>query len=285
MLYIVIAIVAIILIVPLLYIYAIGSNKVTQDRKEKLKAFERRYIAHRGFFSNKKSADGKPPKAPENSLEAFRQAVDNDYGIELDVQLSKDDKLVVFHDGTLKRMCGEKGSVLDYNYDELKKFSLLGSDQKIPLFSEVLKTVGGRIPMIIEVKPEGDCEKTARILNESLKDYKGPYCMESFHPKAVRWYRKHRPDIIRGQLSERFPKKARTRENFVQVILSNLLFNFLGRPDFIAYNHKHKNQISYRLCRRLNSVYNAAWTIRSQEELEAAKDVFTIFIFDSFVPK
>ncbi len=285
MLQTVIVILAVILLLAGLWIFAIASNKVTEERKAKFKPFESRYIAHRGFFNNKKSVDGQPPKAPENSLEAFRLAVDRDYGIELDVQLTKDDKLVVFHDASLKRMCGEKGHVLDYSYDQLKEFSLLGSDQKIPLFDQVLQVVDGRIPMIIEVKPEGDCAKTARILNDHLKDYQGVYCMESFHPKAVRWYRKNRPDIIRGQLSERFPKKTSKRENLAQKMLASLLFNFLGRPDFIAYNHKHKNQLSYRLCRRLNSVYNVAWTIRSQEELEAAKDVFTIFIFDSFQPK
>ena len=70
------------------------------------------HYAHRGLFDNKS-------EAPENSLAAFRKAVEAGYGIELDVQLSKDKKLVVFHDATLKRMCGEKGNVWDYTLDEL----------------------------------------------------------------------------------------------------------------------------------------------------------------------
>ena len=87
--------------------------------------------AHRGLHDNQS-------EAPENSLAAFRKAVEAGFGIELDIQLSKDRIPVVFHDFTLKRVCGAPGKVCDYTYEELQKFSLCGSGQKIPTLEEVL---------------------------------------------------------------------------------------------------------------------------------------------------
>lgn len=279
---------------------AIRPGKITEERRKKMKPFEETYIAHRGLFSNKgnnkyrgkemkkdfliEKSKEEPPVAPENSLEAFRLAVEHGYGIELDVQMSADGQLVVFHDGDLKRMCGISKKVIECTYDELSRMSLLHSKQRIPLFRDVLELVAGQVPLLVEVKPEGDYIKTCESLRDHMTHYKGIYCMESFHPKAVQWFRKNCPDIARGQLADSFPKKKEIHHNLIQFLLSNLLFNFLGRPDFIAYNHKHKNQFSYRLCRKLYKVYNAAWTIRSRDELERARDVFTIFIFDSFIP-
>ena len=104
--------------------------------------------AHRGLHDNE-------TQAPENSLAAFQKAVDAGYGIELDVQLSKDKIPVVFHDFTLKRICGVEGKVTDYTYEELQKFRLAQSNQTIPEFSEVLRLVDGKVPLIVELKIEG----------------------------------------------------------------------------------------------------------------------------------
>lgn len=153
--------------------------------------------AHRGLFDNESGP-------PENSLPAFARAVEGGYGIELDVQLSRDGKLVVFHDDDLARMCSAEGRVDSYSYEELREMPLLGSGERIPLFTEVLELVAGRVPLIVELKmsPVNNypvCEAANRILS----GYRGAYCVESFSPLAVRWYRKHRPDVVRGQLSDR----------------------------------------------------------------------------------
>lgn len=285
MLKILIILLILIIVFFLLWIWAIKPNKITEERKALIKPFEDNYIAHRGLFSNQYLDDDLPPHAPENSLEAFRHAVEAGYGIELDVQLSADDKLVVFHDGNLKRMCGKKKAVLKCTYEELSQMHLLESAQTVPLFEEVLKIVDGKVPLLIEVKPEGDSRKTAAILNEHMKDYKGVYCMESFDPRAVAWYRKNRPDVLRGQLSTHFTDKVKWYEKLFHLCLERLLTNFMARPDFIAYNHKYKNQTSYRLLRKLYPVFNACWTIKNQKQLEEAKDVFSVFIFDSFIPE
>ena len=136
------------------------------------------HYAHRGLFDNQSDA-------PENSLAAFRKAVEAGYGIELDVQLSKDKKLVVFHDATLKRMCGVKGNVWDYTLEELKQFKLADSKEQIPTFEEFLQVVDGKVPFILEYKLDVAQTIVCEKANEVLKNYKGIYCIESFHPLAL----------------------------------------------------------------------------------------------------
>ena len=231
------------------------------------------HYAHRGLFDNKS-------EAPENSLPAFRKAVEHGYGIEMDVQLSKDGIPVVFHDATLERMCGIEGNVWDYTLEELQKMKLAESDATIPTFAEVLEEIRGRVPLIIEYKMDRPDTVVCEKGNALLEAYQGPYCMESFHPYAVRWYRKHRPDVVRGQLSMEFWREPKYKGRLLYVALGCLMFNVLGRPDFIAYEHSHASNISRRICRRLGALA-VAWTIRSKEDYHKAKDNFDLFIFDS----
>lgn len=232
--------------------------------------------AHRGLFDNESDA-------PENSMKAFQKAVEAGFGIEMDVQLTKDDVAVVFHDGKLERMCGVEGKVSDYTFEELQKFSLAKSDEKIPLFTEVLKTVNGKVPLIIEYKIETTDAKVCEIGNEILKDYKGVYCIESFNPFGVFWYKRYRKDVVRGQLSEDFWKNG-SKKSFLYFVMAKLLTNFITRPDFIAYNAKNYKNLSRRICRKLYKNLAVAWTIKSQEQLDEMREYFDLFIFDSFVP-
>ena len=235
------------------------------------------YYAHRGLHDN--AGD-----APENSMAAFRKAVDAGYGIELDVQLTKDRIPVVFHDETLDRVCGVSGKVRDFTYAELQAFPLLSSNERIPLFSDFLKLVDGKVPLIIEIKIHENATAVCSAADALIREYKGVYCIESFHPLAVRWYRKNRPEVIRGQLSSNFNKPDK-REPFDQSLVHHLLTNFLCRPDFIAYDHHHKNSLSRTICRALFRPLDVAWTIRSQKELDACQQEFHLFIFEGFLPK
>ena len=220
-------------------------------------------------------------KLPENSYAAIKRAADLGYGIEFDVHLTKDDIPVVFHDDTLNRICGVKGNLKDYTYEELQQFRLLGTDERIPAFTDILNMVDGRVPLIIEYKVEKNADKLCRICNSILADYKGLYCIESFHPLAVRWYKIHRPNIVRGQLSEDFTKQ---KLNIPYFLLSHLIGNCYASPDFIAYNCKHKNELSRNICRKLYKSLSIAWTVRSQEELDKVSRSFDLFIFEGFVP-
>ena len=147
-----------------------------------------------------------------------------------------------------------------------------------------MEVIDGKVPLVVEIKSAGNWKETTARMAERMDSYKGIYCMESFHPFAVEWFRKNRPDIIRGQLADDF---FRTEENMSiirKIILSSLLLNNHSRPDFIAYNFEHANQWSYTICRKLFHVVNVAWTPRCQQELDAAKKIFDVFIFDSFIP-
>ncbi len=259
-----------IIILFMLYIFLIFPRTVNKPSRAHLM---KHLYAHRGLFDN-------TSEAPENSLTAFRNAVENGYGIELDVQLSKDKVPVVFHDATLKRMCGFDGNVWDYTLAELKSFKLLNSHETIPTFAEALEVIGGNVPIIIEYKLDVPSNEVCKLANELLKNYNGPYCIESFHPLALMWYRKNRPDVVRGQLSMNFGKDKKYKGKLLYVFLTYLLTNVATRPDFIAYKHFDANNISRRLCGKLGAL-RVAWTIRSQEQYEESKDKFDLFIFDS----
>lgn len=234
-------------------------------------------FAHRGFHQNR-------GLAPENSLEAFRLAVENGYGIELDVQLTKDNIPVVFHDYSLKRVCQVDEMVKDLTFEELQKLTLYYSKERIPSLESALKLIDGKVPLIVEFKAEGKDTSVCDFSVPLLKKYKGLYCIESFNPFILMWHRKNNPHVIRGQLSSHLTLDSKNHSKFLYFLLQNLLFNFLTKPDFIAYNHKHTYMTSYILCRMIFRVTTFAWTIQSQKDLEASAKDFDYYIFDSFTP-
>lgn len=239
--------------------------------------FRRWLYAHRGLHDNASDA-------PENSMRAFQMAVEAGFGIELDVQMTKDGVPVVFHDYTLKRICDAEGKVYQYTYDELQQMSLCGTDQKIPRFEDVLKLVDGKVPLIVELKIESTDTSVCPAADKLLSDYKGMYCIESFNPLGVLWYRRNRRHVVRGQLADAFYREGEYRGP-LYFLLQNLLFNWLVKPDFIAFNHKYPGSLSRSLCRGLYRSTAAAWTIKSQAELDEAAKHFDIYIFDSFMPE
>lgn len=239
------------------------------------------YYAHRGLHNLNEGV-------PENSMKAFRLAVEKGYGIELDVQLSADGVPVVFHDNTLTRMCGVDRRVCDLTLAELKKLSLGGAGkpdtgERIPTFQEFLEMADGRVPLIVEIKMEKWDARIPEAANGLLKDYRGPYCIESFHPGALVWYRKHRPDVFRGQLCTNF-NKEHLNHSLPYFLLGKMLTNIAARPDFIAYNWKYRNDLSRRICCDLYHALPVAWTIRSRQELDECRKDFQLFIFEGFEP-
>ncbi|MBQ3090503.1 MAG: glycerophosphodiester phosphodiesterase [Oscillospiraceae bacterium] len=263
-------------LIILLYLLAIAPRMAGRPDFEPL--FSKGiYYAHRGLHDNRS-------QAPENSMAAFQKAVEAGYGIELDVQLTRDRIAVVFHDETLSRVCGVEGKVRDYTYEQLRSFYLCGTQERIPLFADVLALVDGQVPLIIELKAYENPETVCRLADQLISAYQGPYCIESFHPFAVRWYRKHRPQVIRGQLASNFNRPER-REPVHEAMVHHLLTNFLSRPDFIAYDHQYEGNLSRRLCCRLFRALAVTWTIKSPQQLEKVKDKFRLFIFEGFRPE
>lgn len=272
----VIAAVCLICAVGLVFLYLLMIMPRMTGRPD-IAPFRKWLYAHRGLHDNGSDT-------PENSLRAFERAVAAGYGIELDVRLTKDGVPVVFHDNTLKRVCGAEGTVRQRTFEELQALSLFGTDQKIPRFEDVLKLVDGRAPLIVELKMEGTDVSVCPAADRLLSAYRGLYCVESFNPLGLLWYRRNRNGVVRGQLADAYHKEGKYRGP-LYFLLQNLMLNWLGKPDFIAYNHRYPKALSRILCRRLFGSAAAAWTIRSREELERAEKQFDLYIFDSFLPK
>lgn len=246
---------------------------IKPNRKRDTSYFRTKMYAHRGLHGN---------GVPENSLQAFALAREHGYGVELDVQMTKDKKLVVFHDGNLKRMTGVDGFLRDYTYEELQEFRLKETDEKIPLFTDVLKTLGN-MDLICEIKGDNGnkcyelCEKTY----EELKQFEGKYCIESFSPFLVQWYRKNHPEVIRGQLSCNFMKDERM--SWIQrFTMTHLLVNVVSRPDFVAYKHQDVNKFGVQVCKVLFRPFMVAWTAKGEEQQKKAWGSFDSVIFEQF---
>ena len=241
------------------------------------KILSTKYFAHRGLYNNSGSA-------PENTMAAFRRAVKAGYGIELDIQLTKDGKVVVTHDFHLKRNCGISGDVDQFNYEELGRFPVFHSEERIPLLEDVLKLVDGKVPLLVEIKLPTLNTYTCQAADALLQNYSGKYCIESFNPLALRWYKKHRKDVVRGQLSANLTKPVTEAGFLLSFLVKYLLLNFIGRPDFIAYCYTDTQNVSFLLNKCLLHTPTFAWTVRSQTVLEKYRNKFDSIIFDGFVP-
>ena len=234
------------------------------------------FYAHRGLHCE---------SVPENSLSAFRLAKESGYGVELDVHLMSDGNLAVIHDSSLQRIAGSNHIVEELDTEKLTQFVLKGNDERIPLFSQVLDLVDGQIPLIVELKTHRSnhaalCETVCNV----LADYKGVYCIESFDPRCILWLRKHRPNIIRGQLTENFFRSNNDLPWIFKFCMKHQLLNVITRPDFVAYRHSDRKTISNFICRKIWHVQGVAWTITSQTDLDCVVKEGWIPIFEGFKP-
>lgn len=261
------------LFVLALLLLVLLSGRGGKKRFEGILGFD---IAHRGLHDK--------PNIPENSMPAFKRAVEKGYGIELDVHLLSDGGLAVFHDNTLDRTAGVSGNIKDLTLATLKDYKLEGTDNCIPTFLEVLELVDGKVPLIIELKAEGNAPKLCQAVVDALQDYKGAYCIESFDPRPLLWLRKNRPDITRGQLSQNFTKEKSGLSLPLQLVLTALVLNFITAPDFIAYKFEDRNIIFNRICIKFWGLQPVCWTIKSEKDHETAKKEGYISIFEQFEP-
>ncbi len=235
--------------------------------------------AHRGLHDK--------PAVPENSMTAFRRALDNFYGAELDVHLMADGNLAVIHDSSLLRTAGVDVAIEDLTVADLKRYRLEGTDEHIPLLGEVLALYEGRAPLIVELKAErGNHDALAAAAVAELDKYKVLYCIESFDPRCLRWLKENRDEIVRGQLSEQFSRHGDSggHGRLSLWMVGNLLTNFMARPDFIAYRFCDRNCLSVKLCRKLYKVKEFSWTITSREEMVEAEKAGCCVIFEQFEP-
>ncbi len=271
---ILVSIIALVLILPyVIFCVLIKPNKYRAE----MDAFKNVRFAHRGLHSD---------TVPENSMEAFALAVKAGYGIELDVRVSSDGELMVFHDDTLDRMTAERGNFDECTAEELKKIKLRGTENTIPSFSEVLELVDGKVPLLVEIKEFNGSYTATEKTAEILKEYKGPFIVESFNPLALGKIKKLAPEIMRGFLSQDFfDNKELTSIKYL--ILKNMLFNFICRPDFIAYRHSDYNVRALKFIKKhYKKTPIIAWTVESAEDdARAVKNGFSGIIFQYYHPE
>ena len=222
---------------------------------KKVRRWRGERFAHRGLH-------GPNTGLVENTLPAFEAARDAGYGMELDIQFSSDMQVVVFHDDDLQRMCGDPRKVCQLTLEELQSLSLAGTDARIPTLKEVLATVDGRVPLLIELKNGGKNRQLCEALMALVKDYRGEYIVESFNPLIVMWFRRHAPQVVRGQLVDSMPSYIPTVDPVSGFFMAGLLLNFLSRPDFVAYNAAAPRFFSPHFQRFMFRTPMAAWTVR-----------------------
>ena len=224
---------------------------------------------------------------PENSMAAFRRAVEHGFGAELDVHLMADGGLAVVHDSSLKRVCGADVCIEDLTAADLARYPLMGTQETIPLLSQVLELFQGKTPLVIELKVErGNAAALTDGVMAALEGWNGAYCLESFHPAALLRLKEKYPQVLRGQLSQNFlkPEEANGLSLPVRFALTNLLTTAFTRPDFIAYSWKDRGNASLRLMKALYGVHEVSWTVRDRETMDALDRAGAASIFEGFVP-
>ena len=237
-------------------------------------ALSGKLYAHRGLHDGNRQVF-------ENSMKAFSLAANGGYGIEMDVQLTRDNVLVIHHDASTARICGTDHIITQTDYADLP---LLPDGSAIPLFKDFLALIAGRVPLVVEIKSHGDHDKTAAATLAHLREYRGPFCIESFHPQIVRYVRRHAPGVIRGQLASGKPYTGKPKSFFSYFTHKHLLHNFRGRPHFIAYDCSHPASPSLLLARGLFGAFLVAWTVRDQATLDKTRKRYASWIFERFIP-
>ena len=256
----------------LLYLWCLMGRRGHKDMAK----FQGWKYAHRGLHNAQR---------PENSMAAFRAALDGGYGIELDVHLLKDGNLAVLHDSTLERLTGQPGVIEDLTTQQLKDYHLHGTDQTIPEFQDVLDLYAGKAPLIVELKSyRNNYAELCKAACAMMDRYEGLYCMESFDPRVVHWLRKNRPDIVRGQLSENWMKTKVPYPAILKLAMACHVANVYGRPDFIAYKFEDRKMFGTDICRKVLGIPGVSWTLKTREQYDTAVNEGWIPIFEGFEP-
>ena len=259
-------------------------SKRSRIWKTRMKASKRKFklaehYAHRGYHDK--------PQIPENSMAAFRRAVEYGLPSEFDVHLIADGSLVIFHDDDLERQTGVKGSIEAYDLTNLRKLRLEGTDEMIPMFDEVLGLYEDTgLPLLIELKcVKGNHRALARAVAERLDSYKGEYVIESFDPRVLIEYRRLRPEVIRGQLSQNFFKSREGLPFYQVVMLTNLMLNIFTKPDFIAYKFADRNNPVLRSLIGRKGYDEVSWTIQTADAFRTAKRDGSVPVFEKITPE
>ena len=220
-------------------------------------------VAHRGLHDN--------ITIPENSLAAYKNAVEHGYPIEFDIHLTNDNKLVLHHDSTLLRTCGMKARIKNIDTNNLEKYKLFKTDEHIPTFDQILEVVDGKVGLIIEIKKTSRPATVCKLVMERLKTYKGNYCIESFDLNVVNYIHRHYPEVILGQLYDYIPWQRFAALSALQHLKVDFMAVCILNGEYKRYMNIKKNH---------PNLLFIAWTVRTKEQQELAKRIYHNYIFE-----
>ena len=246
------------------------------SRRSDMESFRGLAFAHRGLHTR---------TIPENSMPAFAAAVKRELPIELDIHLTRDKKIIVFHDDNLKRLCGVNFAPEELTWSQIRQLKLAGTGYGIPLFRDVLMLVDGKVPLMIELKlPDRDTDLCRRAYH-MLKDYTGIYMIQSFNAFGLQWFKKNAPHVLRGQLSYDMRSKRDELPAAAYFGTRFLMCNILGRPDFVSYRYQNRKNFAFVILHYVFRCPAAMWTVRSQKDYAACSGRFDMVIFEGFLPE
>lgn len=230
--------------------------------------FFKTYISHRGLHTN---------AICENSMSAFEYAIEQGFAIELDVQLTKDKQLIVFHDENSFRLTNQSFDVAVTNYDELQALTLLETNDTIPLLQEVLDKVQGKVPLLIEIKNNNFTAEFETQLALLLDNYAGEVAVCSFNFNSIKWFGENRPNILRGlNFGE---AKSLTLKDFLQF----LYYFDRSQPNFVSLDYVLLESFLVKYC-HFFKIPMLCWTIDTQEKKQNALKKVQGIICEKIIP-
>lgn len=240
----------------------------------------RRYdYARRGFYDPAKHI-------PENSLAAFRAAIEHGYGITMDVRITRDGVPVLFHDERIYRMTGIDGTIENCTLAELRELKLGRSEETIPTLEEALELIDGQVPVLLELHVcEGNYETLCDLTCDVLDVYEGVFAVQAFDPRVLRWFRQQRNEYIRGQLVDYNHSSGTSIKSRIWDLFSASLFmNFLTEPDMLSCSIGSRMNPSIWICRVLYNTLRLEWTVKNMDEYERVRTGGAIAVFEAIEP-
>jgi len=234
-----------------------------------------RPIAHRGLHDIAKGV-------PENTLAAFDAAIARGLAIECDVQLTGDGEAVVFHDDNAARLTGTDRRVAEMPMRELSALRIAGTEERPPSLPEALRFIGGRAPILIELKSRDKTGPLESAVAKALGDYAGPAAVMSFSPRTVRWFAGSAPAVLRGLVSGPYRDRGELG-HWQRFLRRNLLAAVASRAQFVAHNTECLDLAACRLWRRFGGPL-LTWTVRSAADYARLRARADGMIFEGFDP-
>ena len=241
-----------------------------------------RPFAHRGYHS---WSLNDCRKIPENSLEAFKLAIEKNYSIEMDIHLTKDLDLIVFHDFFLGRLTTKTGFVFNKSLNYINQ-ARLSNNEKVPTLEEALNLINGRVPVLLEIKysklMKKNIEIFTRVLAEKLENYKGPLALMSFSSDLMKY-------LSKNNFFKNFPLGLTTsfpnRETLAKKIKNNKIESEIisNKLQFISQDWKGIRNSRIKRLKNLDIVI-LSWTITSKEIEEGLEDLVDNITFESYEP-